>query len=69
MSESANQNNTIHNETVISQFTKQAVPFAQLSQHSNQYGLELMIKLSQPKNNYIIIAIDNTGIKVTNTDQ
>ena len=51
MSESANQNNnTLHNETVISQFTKQAVPFAQLSQHSNQHGLELMIKLSQPKN-------------------
>ncbi|MGN6629818.1 MAG: class I SAM-dependent methyltransferase [Candidatus Nitrosocosmicus sp.] len=48
MDEPVNQNKS-HNDIVISQFTKQAVPFAQLSQHSNQYGLELAIKLSQPK--------------------
>ena len=49
MDESVNQNKS-HNDIVISQFTKQAVPFTQLSQHSNQYGLELLINLSQPEN-------------------
>lgn len=57
MDEHSKQNNTSHNETVISQFTKQAVPFAQLSQHSNQYGLELMIKLSQPKNTDTVLDV------------
>jgi ubiquinone/menaquinone biosynthesis C-methylase UbiE len=40
-----------HNDSIISQFSKQAVPFAQMSQHSNQHGLELMLKLSDPKKN------------------
>ncbi|MDQ4072955.1 MAG: methyltransferase domain-containing protein [Thermoproteota archaeon] len=40
-----------HNDTIISQFSKQAIPFAKMSQHSNQYGLELMLKLSDPKKN------------------
>ncbi len=43
-------NNVSHNESIISQFTKQSISFTQLSQHSNQYGLNLMIKLSQPTN-------------------
>ena len=57
MDKPSKQNNTSHNETVISQFTKQAVPFAQLSQHSNQYGLELMIKLSQPMNTDTVLDV------------
>jgi ubiquinone/menaquinone biosynthesis C-methylase UbiE len=56
MEETANQNAS-HNENVISQFTKQAGPFAQLSQHSNQYGLELMIKLTQPKNTDTVLDV------------
>lgn len=56
MDENANQN-AFHNETIISQFTKQAIPFTQLSQHSNQYGLELMIKLSQPKQKDTVLDI------------
>ena len=45
-----NSNNppSSHNESIISQFTKQAIPFSQLSEHSNQYGLQLMIELAKP---------------------
>ncbi len=46
-----------HNESIISQFTKQAIPFTQLSQHSNQYGLKLMIKLSQPTNTDTVLDV------------
>jgi len=46
-----------HNDTIISQFSKQAIPFAQMSQHSNQYGLELMLKLSDPKKNDIVLDV------------
>jgi ubiquinone/menaquinone biosynthesis C-methylase UbiE len=49
--------NISHNENIISQFTKQAIPFTQLSQHSNQYGLELVIKLSQPKNTDTVLDV------------
>ena len=51
--------NTIasHNDSVISQFTKQAIPFAQMSQHSNQYGLELMLKLCSPKQNDTVLDV------------
>ncbi|HXT83402.1 MAG TPA: methyltransferase domain-containing protein, partial [Verrucomicrobiae bacterium] len=50
-------NNTLHNDSVISQFTKQAIPFTHLSQHSNQYGLKLMIKLSQPTNTDTVLDV------------
>ena len=50
-------NNISHNDSVISQFTKQAIPFTQLSQHSNLYGLKLMIKLSQPTNTDTVLDV------------
>jgi hypothetical protein len=34
---------SLHNEAIISQFTKQAIPFTQLSEHSNQYGYNTLI--------------------------
>jgi len=41
--------NTInHNETVIDRFTRQAKEFFGKSHYSNQYGLNLMLKLSNP---------------------
>ena len=53
------KHNTIasHNDSVISQFTKQAIPFAQISQHSNRYGLELMLKLCSPKQNDTVLDV------------
>jgi ubiquinone/menaquinone biosynthesis C-methylase UbiE len=44
-----NSNNDFfsHNESIISQFTKQAIPFTQLSEHFDQYGLDLMIELAK----------------------
>lgn len=57
MNEPIEQNDTSHNDTVISQFTKQAVAFTQLSQHSNQYGLDLLIKLSQPKDSDTVLDV------------
>ena len=56
MDESTNQNNS-HNDIVMSQFTKQAIPFTQLSQHSNQYGLDLIIKLSHPQNTDTVLDV------------
>ena len=53
----SNNDSSLHNESIISQFTKQAIPFTQLSEHSNQYGLELMIKLSQPKNTDTVLDV------------
>ena len=46
---SNNDSSSLHNESIISQFTKQAIPFTQLSEHSNQYGLELMVELAKPQ--------------------
>jgi ubiquinone/menaquinone biosynthesis C-methylase UbiE len=46
-----------HNDFVISQFTKQAIPFAQMSQHSNQQGLDLMLKLCSPKQNDTVLDV------------
>ena len=46
-----------HNDFVISQFTKQAIPFAQMSQHSNQHGLDLMLKLCSPKQNDTVLDV------------
>ncbi|MER5174245.1 MAG: class I SAM-dependent methyltransferase [Candidatus Nitrosocosmicus sp.] len=50
-------NNIDHNDNIISQFTKQAIPFAQLSQHSNHYGLELVLKLGEPKQSDTVLDI------------
>ena len=40
---SNNDSSSLHNESIISQFTKQAIPFTQLSEHSNQYGLNTLM--------------------------
>jgi hypothetical protein len=32
-----------HNDLIVSQFTKFAAPYSQLSQHSNQHGIEQML--------------------------
>ncbi len=63
MENNVNNNNIPHNDNIISQFTKQAIPFTQLSQHSNQFGLELVPKLSEPKQNDSVLDIAcGTGI-------
>lgn len=47
--ESKTDTNAIsHNKTVINRFTKQAKEFFHRSHNSNQYGLNLMLKLSNP---------------------
>lgn len=46
-----------HNDTIVSQFTKQAIPFKEMSQHSNQYGLHLMLKLSEPKQDDTVLDV------------
>jgi len=46
-----------HNDNIISQFSKQAIPFTKLSQHSNQYGLDLMLKICAPKQNDIVLDV------------
>ncbi|MGI9009662.1 MAG: hypothetical protein ACR2F1_00540 [Nitrososphaeraceae archaeon] len=43
---SNNDSYSSHNESIISQFTKQAVPFTQVSEHSNQYGFNTLIYLN-----------------------
>ena len=40
---SNNNSSSLHNESIITQFTKQAIPFTQLSEHSNQYGLNTLM--------------------------
>ena len=63
MENTVNNNNISHNDNIISQFTKQAIPFTQLSQHSNQFGLELVLKLSEPKQSDSVLDIAcGTGI-------
>ena len=49
MDSNTNENGVSHNDIIVSQFTKQALPFSQMAQHSNQYGLELMFELSDPQ--------------------
>ena len=39
----SNNDSSLHNESIMSQFTKQAIPFTQLSEHSNQYGLNTLM--------------------------
>jgi ubiquinone/menaquinone biosynthesis C-methylase UbiE len=52
-----------HNDSIISQFTKAAVPYHKLSGHSNEYGMELMLKLSKPQQNDRVLDIAcGTGI-------
>src|SRR6476469_1234622 len=63
MENTKNNNKIHHNDNIISQFTKQAIPFTQLSQHSNQFGLELVLKLSEPKQSDSVLDIAcGTGI-------
>ena len=63
MENTENNNNIPHNDNIISQFTKQAIPFTQLSQHSNQFGLDLVLKLSEPKQSDSVLDIAcGTGI-------
>ncbi len=63
MENTVNNNNIPHNDNIISQFTKQAIPFTQLSQHSNQFGLDLVLKLSKPKQSDSVLDIAcGTGI-------
>jgi hypothetical protein len=47
--QNSNNDSSSHNESIISQFTKQAIRFTKLSEHSNQYGLELMLGLAKPQ--------------------
>jgi len=54
---SKDNDHVLHNDTIVSQFTKQAIPFAQMSQHSNQFGLELMLKLGEPNTDYTILDV------------
>ena len=49
MDSNTNENGVSHNDIIVSQFTKQALPFSQMAQHSNQYGLELMFEISDPQ--------------------
>ena len=35
-----------HHEAIVDQFTRQAVPFAQKLEHSQQEAMELMLKMS-----------------------
>ena len=59
----ADSNDKSHNDFIISQFTKYAVPYAHLSEHSNPYGIELMLKLSKPQSNDVVLDVAcGTGI-------
>lgn len=59
----SNKDQVYHNHTVIEQFTKQAVPFTRVSQHSDQYGIDLMLRLSNPKPDDTVLDVAcGTGI-------
>ena len=59
----ADSNDKSHNDFIISQFTKYAVPSAHLSEHSNPYGIELMLKLSKPQSSDVVLDVAcGTGI-------
>ena len=53
----SNNDSSLHNESIISQFTKQAIPFTQLSEHSNQYGLELIDELAKPQRDDTVLDV------------
>jgi ubiquinone/menaquinone biosynthesis C-methylase UbiE len=56
-------NDKSHNDSIISQFTKYAVPYAHLLEHSDQYGIELMLELSKPQSNDLVLDVAcGTGI-------
>ncbi len=56
--ESKTDTNAIpHNETVINRFTKQTKEFFHKSHNSNQYGLNLMLKLSNPGKEDVILDV------------
>jgi ubiquinone/menaquinone biosynthesis C-methylase UbiE len=60
---SAKTDDKSHNDSIISQFTKYAAPYRQFSEHSNQHGLELMLKLSKPQPNDVVLDVAcGTGI-------
>ena len=59
---SNNDSSSLHNEAIISQFTKQAIPFTQLSEHSNQYGLELIVELAKPQKGDTVDVASGPGI-------
>jgi ubiquinone/menaquinone biosynthesis C-methylase UbiE len=59
----SNKDKISHNHTVIEQFTRQAVPFTQISQHSNQYGIDLMLRLTSPRQGDTVLDVAcGTGI-------
>jgi ubiquinone/menaquinone biosynthesis C-methylase UbiE len=52
-----------HNKTVINRFTKQAKGFFHKSHNSNPYGLNLMLKLSNPgKEDVVLDVVCGPGI-------
>ena len=59
----SDKNKISHNHAVIEQFTKQAVPFTHISQHSNQYGIDLLFRLSNPRQTDTVLDVAcGTGI-------
>lgn len=51
-------NKISHNDSIITRFTKQAFPFAQMSQrHSSHYRLDLMLILSEPKKDDTVLDV------------
>lgn len=57
MDSESDQATGAHNNTIVSQFTKQAVPFKEMSQHSNHYGINLMLKLTGPKQDDTVLDV------------
>jgi ubiquinone/menaquinone biosynthesis C-methylase UbiE len=53
----SNSDSSLHNESIVSQFTKQAIPFTQLSEHSDQYGLELIHGLAKPQRDDTVLDV------------
>ena len=50
-------NDPSHNESIISQFTKEAIHFTKLSEHSNQYGYYTLMYQMSVKIIYMIFVI------------
>ena len=58
-----NKDQVSHNHTIIEQFTKQSVPFAHISPHANQYGIDFMLRLSSPRQDDTVLDVAcGTGI-------
>lgn len=57
MDSKSDQATGAHNNTIVSQFTKQAIPFKEMSQHSNHYGINLMLKLTGPKQDDTVLDV------------